>query len=279
MRDVSHHYLAELHILIRSCRFRWIVCQVEALRNCFPSAILRALDDLPKSLDETYDRILLGIPQERRGYAQRFLHCLSVAIRPLRVEELAEILAIKFDAGAFPHYDVNWRPENSEEAVLLACSSLITIVNVHGLRVVQFPYFSVKEYLISERLGNAPGHLSRYHVHPHSAHTILAQVSLCALLALDSHVDKESVKNFPLSIYAARFWVRHAKFDDVSSRVEDAVTPFRPRQATLRNMGLDLRHRPSISGRIVCAAPDASEGCPIILCCIMWLLWPCEASN
>jgi hypothetical protein len=55
-------------------------------------------------------------------------------------------------------------------------------------------------------------------------------------------------------------------------------TPFRPRQATLRDMGLGLRHRPSVSGSLVCAAPDATEGSPVILCCIMWLLWPCKAS-
>ena len=191
---------------------------------------------MPKSLDETYDRILLGIPQERREYAQRLLHCIAVAIRPLRVEELAEILAIKFDAGTFPHYDIYWRPANSVEAVLLACSSLITIVNIRGSRVVQFSHFSVKEYLTSERLASAAGHLSRYHILPHSAHTILAQASLSALLALDGQVDKESVTNFPLTIYAARFWVRHAKFDDISSVIEDAMKqlfdPGKPHFAT-----------------------------------------------
>ena len=208
---------------MHSRRFRWIVCQVEALRNCFPSAVLRALDDPPKRLDETYNRILLGIPQERRECAQRLLHCLAVSVRPLRVEELAEILAINFDAGSFPRFDINLRPANPQEAVLLACSSLITIVNMHGSRVVQFSHFSVKEYLSSERLANAAGHLSQYHILPHSAHTILAKASLSALLALDSQVDKESVTNFPLTIYAAQFWVKHAKFEDVSSGIEDEM--------------------------------------------------------
>src|ERR1700722_6940140 len=100
-------------------RFRWIVCQLEALLNCFPSAILHALDDLPEGLDGTYDRILLGTARERQEYARRLLHCLALSIRPLRVEELGEILAIKFDAGKPPKYDINWRPRNLEEAVLL----------------------------------------------------------------------------------------------------------------------------------------------------------------
>jgi uncharacterized protein YcgI (DUF1989 family) len=218
------------------CRFRWIVCQLEALRNCFPSAIRHALEDLPESLDETYERILLGIARERQKYAQRLLHCLAVSIRPLRVEELAEILAIKFDAGTLPKYDVNLRPEYSEEAVLLACSSLITIVTVNGSQVVQFSHYSVKEYLSSERLANAEKHLSRHLILPRSAHTILADASLCVLLALDGQVDKESVTNSPLAIYAARYWVDHAQFGDVSSNIEDAMErlfdPAKPHFAT-----------------------------------------------
>jgi hypothetical protein len=165
---------------------------------------------LPESLDETYERILLGIARERQKYAQRLLHCLAVSIRPLRVEELAEILAINFDAGTLPKYDVNLRPEYSEEAVLLACSSLITIVTVDGSRVAQFSHYSVKEYLTSERLANAGKHLSLHHILPNSAHTILAEACLSVLLALDGQVDKESVINSPLTIYAARYWVDHA---------------------------------------------------------------------
>ena len=43
------------------CRFRWVVCQVDRLRRTFPASIRSVLDDLPKTLDETYGRILLGI--------------------------------------------------------------------------------------------------------------------------------------------------------------------------------------------------------------------------
>ena len=217
-------------------RFRWIFCQLEVLRNCFPSTIRRALDDLPKNLDETYERILLGIADERQEYTRRLLHCLSVSIRPLRVEELADILAIRFEAESLPHYDANWRSENSEEAVLFACSSLITVVDVDGSRVVQFAHFSVKEYLTSNRLANAGEHLSRHYIVPHSAHTILAQATLSVLLALDSQIDKETVSNYPLTTYAARYWIDHARFENVSSGIEEAMKrlfdPAEPQFAT-----------------------------------------------
>jgi hypothetical protein len=140
------------------------------------------LEDLPKTLDETYARTLLGIDGEKREYAQRLFRCLVVSIRPLRVEELAEVLAIRFPKAAPPTFNPAWRPEYAEEAVLSACSSLISIVDRGGNQVVQFSHFSVKEYLTSERLTTAEERLSYYHILPEPAHTILAHASLSVLL-------------------------------------------------------------------------------------------------
>jgi hypothetical protein len=38
--------------------------------------------------------MLKNINEKNRKHARRLLHCLAVAVRPLRVEELAEILDI-----------------------------------------------------------------------------------------------------------------------------------------------------------------------------------------
>lgn len=104
-------------------------------------------------MDETYEQILLNIDAEKREYAQRLFQCLTLSIRPLRVNELAEILAIRFDdSGSTPNYNASWRSRDAEEAVLSACSGLITVANIDGSRVVQFSHFSVKEFLTSERL-------------------------------------------------------------------------------------------------------------------------------
>src|SRR5712671_6775741 len=109
-----------------SFRFRWVVCQIDRLRRTFPASIRNASDELPKTLDETYAHTLLGIDEEKRQYAQRLFRCLTVSIRPLRVEELAEILAIHFDDAVSPTFNPDWRPADAEEAVLSACSSLIS---------------------------------------------------------------------------------------------------------------------------------------------------------
>ena len=160
--------------------------------------------ELPKSLDETYDSILKNINQGTRAYARRLLQCLTVAARPLRVEELAEVLAFDFDEapGGIPRLNADWRREDQERAVLSTCSSLITVVHDGYLRVVQFSHFSVKEFLTSDRLAAAAEDISFYHIAPAPAHTILTQACLGILLRLDDTTREASMEQFPLLEYA-----------------------------------------------------------------------------
>ena len=209
----------------KSYRFRWVYCQLEVLQHCFPSTVLQTLDQLPESLDDTYAHVLSQIPQVNRANAHRMLQCLMVAVRPLRVEELAELLAFEFGKaqGVVPKYRADWRPNDGVDAVLSTCSSLIAIVDDQGSQVVQFSHFSVKEFLMSDRLTSSLGDFSRYHILPGPAHTILAQACLGFLLHLDDHADEEIVKGFPLAEYAAKHWVTHAQFEDVASRMKDGM--------------------------------------------------------
>ena len=206
-------------------RFRWVFCQLDALRHCFPQNLRRFLNELPESLDETYERILKSISKTRKDDARRLLHCLAAAVRPLRVEELAELLAFDFQAstsGGIPKLKEDWRWDNQEEAVLSTCSSLITIVHNGDSRVVQFSHFSVKEYLTSPRLAQSHGDVSRFHIVLGAAHTIMAQACLGTLLRLDEHASN-SVEGSPLVGYAAEHWVDHAQFENVSSSVRDGM--------------------------------------------------------
>ncbi|KAH9178001.1 hypothetical protein EDB89DRAFT_1819122, partial [Lactarius sanguifluus] len=205
--------------------FRWVYCQLEVLRCCFPANVRRALEELPKSLDETYERILKEINNANRDHSYRLLQCLTVASRPLRVEELAELLAIELNAGGIPELNVDLRWEDQEEAVLSACSSLVTVIIDNGSRVVQFSHFSVKEFLTSPRLACCTEDLSRFHIPIEPSHMILAQACLGVLLCPDGHT-KDSVTKAPLARYAAEFWVGHAQVGNVEIRIRDAMDYF-----------------------------------------------------
>jgi ankyrin repeat protein len=196
--------------------------QLESLRRSVQPDVRGVLEKLPKTLDETFERVLEDITETNRDHARRLFHCLAVAVRPLRVEELAEILSFDFDEtqGGIPTFR---RLEDQIEAILSACSSLITIVNDGDSRVVQFSHQSVKEFFTSNILASPPGNLSRFHILPTAAHTIFAQVCLGSLLHLEDHLDDESSKSLPLAKYAAQHWVTHAQFEDVASSVEDGM--------------------------------------------------------
>jgi ankyrin repeat protein len=197
-------------------------CQIETLRRCFPQSIKRALNELPRTLDETYDRTLQDIDEEKQGYTYRLFQCLTVSIRPLRLKELVEVLAIQLDAEKMPGFDADWRPEDAEEAVMSACSTLVTIVEDDYSKFVQFSHFTVKEYLISSRLANS-NLVSHYHIPLLSAHTFLARACLCILLQLDDTMDRNHIEDFPLAQYAARYWIEHAQFESVSSLIQDEM--------------------------------------------------------
>ena len=216
-------------------RFRWVFCQLDTLRRCLASSICKALDELPPTLDDTYERVLQEIPKEKWQHAHRLFQCLVAAIRPLRVDELAEIFAIRFDADGSPGLMEGWRPENPEEALLSSCSTLIAIVEIEGSKIVQFSHFSAKEYLTSDRLKTSSvGNVCNYYIPLDGAHTILARACLAVLLRLDKNVDEERIGRFPLALYAARHWVTHAKFEGVALRIQDDMEClFNPRSPYL----------------------------------------------
>ena len=199
-------------------------CQLEVLRDCLPPSVRRTLDELPESLDETYERILKEIKKPNRNHARRLLSCLVAAVRPLRVEELAEVLAVDYeDEEGIPRLNPNWRWEDQEQALLTSCSSLIAVVESGASRVVQFSHFSVREFLTSDRLSTSSGDVLRYHIALEPAHTILAQACMSALLRSDDRIEPDGVKtSSQLAAYAARHWVTHAQYD-VSSYLRKAM--------------------------------------------------------
>jgi ankyrin repeat protein len=230
-----------------------VFCQLEALRHCLPPSVRLTLEELPESLDETYERILKEIKKPNKRLARRVLQCLVVAIRPLRVAELAEVLAVDFDdAEGIPRSKPDWRWVDQEQALLSACSSLIAIVeagrvvasdgnsdaeasdsdseaegddgNSHveagDSRIVQFSHFSVKEFLTSSRLATASGEVSNYHIDLEPAHTILGQACLGVLLQIQYDVEGHAREDHPLVRYAAEHWTTHAQFGEVLSSLQ-----------------------------------------------------------
>ena len=87
-------------------------------------------------MDETYEQILKEIPKAKEEQARRLLQC---AVRPLRVEELTELLAFHFEASARgPRLR---RLLDQKEVILSIYSRLITVIQNVDSRAVQSPTF------------------------------------------------------------------------------------------------------------------------------------------
>ena len=115
-------------MLILRSRFRWAACQLDLLGECFSVRHLRqALVSLPKTLDDTYARILLNIDKNHNHYYPeilKILQWLSFSAQPLQLEELAEIVAIDINETA--RFDPERRWPNPQD-ILIICSSLVTL--------------------------------------------------------------------------------------------------------------------------------------------------------
>jgi hypothetical protein len=217
-------------------RFRWAYCQLDTLSRCLPPDIPQTLNELPDTLDDMYMQTFKRISKQKQHHAHRLLQCLVAAIRPLRVEELAQIFTIKFDTDAGYNMVENWRPENPEEQVLSACSTLVSVIDDENSKYVQFSHFSVKEFLISDRFRTSDiGNDFHYYVSLNDAHATLARACLTVLLQLGETIDKTHLVTFPLAFYAAQHWVNHAKFGDVALRIQDAMEQlFEPKEPYFR---------------------------------------------
>ena len=201
-----------------------------------PAYIRTALAELPETLDETYERTLRQINKADWEFAHRLFQFVAVASRPLRVEELADLLAFDFRAGPIPKFHEGWRRGDPVDVVLSTCSSLLATVDDHHFsqddrqyysgKFVQFSHFSVKEYLMSSRLAESVNIIPRhYHISVTVAHTLVAQACLGILLHLDMDViTSDSLKGLPFAEYAAEYWADHARFEGVWRNVEDGIT-------------------------------------------------------
>lgn len=196
-------------MLLTRYRFRWVSCQFDILKQCYsPSEVDSALETLPRTLDDTYARILSGIPRNHQPYARRLLQFLSFSERPLRIEEAVDAIAVNLEEA--PGFNPAKRMPVPAE-ITQYCSSLTILANVPNrqggtVTEVQLAHFSVKEYLTSDRLDKD---LAR-DMKETAARTAIAKVCLTYLLSIKSDSLDQVLQKFPLAHYSARYWMSHA---------------------------------------------------------------------
>ena len=218
MECKSHHQKGISWLINWVCRFRWAVCQLNSFQACRNLPTLReALHSLPNTLDETYSRILCDIPNEYSDYAVSILRWLAHAERPLRLAEIGEVIAVNLCGD--PWFDADIRFPDPRDLLDILPGLLQVELSESENSVIRLAHFSVKEYLVSERIRTQRP--QKFWSPEIQSHELIAATCLAYLLHFAEKdqvfmdIDTFSLKSlekYPLMMYACCYWTRHARF-------------------------------------------------------------------
>lgn len=142
--------------------FRWAVCQLDILKRLKPdvSNVMTTLSNLPKTLDETYERILLSVPEDERLILKHVFHwmvhhnslfgdyipfsTLLYAVRQSTENFLSTDIAM--------FYDLEGLRELCGCLVMVERVTINDIPNNYEQIFVTFAHYTVLEYLQSPRI-------------------------------------------------------------------------------------------------------------------------------
>ena len=147
-------------------RFRWAVCQLDILKRLRPdvSTIRAALSNLPKTLDETYERIFLTIPEDDWLSVQHVFHWLVYHndLFGTNIPLSTLLQAVQQSTVDFLSQDADQL--HDFEGLRERCGCLIVVEQeekrghnnrlIHQRSTVSFAHYTVKEYLQSPRISH-----------------------------------------------------------------------------------------------------------------------------
>jgi len=176
------------------------------ISECRNLAMLRkSLATLPRTLDQTYDRILTAINENDRMYTIRILQWLTFSARPLYLKEVAELVAI--DIAREPAFDPDEVLMDPLEALDI-CSSLVIITKDHWNRqMIALAHYSVQEYLVSERIRQGPA--KQYNMEEIECHKAMTIGCLGYLNRFQEPLTDDIYFASALARYSAEFWSDH----------------------------------------------------------------------
>lgn len=191
-------------------RFRWVACQIESLQACQrASAVRKALKTLPKTLDETYERMIVAIRPETQQEAIAALTWLVFSKRPMTVEELAEASVIDITSTTVKPFETEERLFNPNSIVEILSGLISIMPSAERSPTVRLAHFSVEEYLVSDRIKTSPASPFQLSFGPAvqslAAGCLYYLLSPEVTLAIYGSLMSSSTK-FPLMRYAANYW-------------------------------------------------------------------------
>lgn len=206
--------------------FLWAALALEVLdRTKIAGDLARAIESIPSTVDGIYQDKLRAILPQNVDAVQKIFSWLTVAIRPLRLSELEEALAVDMDLSHLPAHRAGAvtgvETQSPQRNISHLCESLVTIAETG---VVRLRHPSLRKYLLFAEGSSR---------HPRSAileaHEVIARTCLVLLTSdvknnagifatrfssLGTAEALSSLKN-----YAATNWLLHYRLAETHSRL------------------------------------------------------------
>ncbi|KAH6842231.1 hypothetical protein B0I37DRAFT_194123 [Chaetomium sp. MPI-CAGE-AT-0009] len=276
--------------LVRGAKgmFRWAVCQVDILgRLKSQSDVRKALTELPETLDETYERIILAIPREYRSFARTALAILAaqseLGERTMTAEVLLAMVLRTLNISADHFYDIYDIRE--------FCGCLVTFlptrvtsydpnskpmhfsgVSDDATQVVM-AHYTVKEFLYAERTAHKfENHVSSFALQEDTVirrwADLVMEVAVSARLS-DRRISDNSMEDYCVNTghYVVKLWeAAILNNDKVVSDSLDFLNPAAPHHSRLPDKSiLEINwYSPPVNPRIAALAECAVQD--------LWLL-------
>ena len=215
----------------------WIKKEV-GIRN---SDINDIASHLPQKVDDAYEKILSRIPDSKRAEAEKLLHIIVAAARPLTLQEIDEAIAVEQHHRS--HTELNLRGDYIDKYVRDICGLFVTIIDSR----IYLLHQTAKEFLQPKDKGTAtPDNLYqnnrkwKHSLQPQKSEGVLFQICAAYLLlselrvsvpfedvGMDSHNDSDEyvdeyvnkyvdkyVRKYPFLEYASTNWALHHRASD-----------------------------------------------------------------
>lgn len=220
--DYDDDFLRDIeNILLRRSNgtFLWIGFVMKELLNMSTRMeIMDVLNALPQGLPAMYGRMLQQIKSSQRHIILIILKCVTIARRPMTLEELKMAVSIAHNTPIDSTQNMRDR--------IASCGPILQISS-EGQHTCSLVHQSARDYLLREEVDNNPI-LEEFRIKGKEAHTSLARICLVCIENSDFrhrplHMrDASGLKKSPLLGYATEYWPEHARHADEDADSSEA---------------------------------------------------------
>ncbi|KAN0068107.1 hypothetical protein V8E54_013677 [Elaphomyces granulatus] len=218
LRNDQQELLLQELMRVPNRTYLWVYLTLDLIESDIDidkTGIVEATSHLPKTVDETYERILSRSHNFKE--AKRLLHIIVAAERPLTLKEMSVALALRENHRSYGDFDP--KPEERfRENVRDLCGLFITIIDLK----IYLLHQTAKEFLVQNSLANdyksvQSNSIWKYSLRPQESHCILAEICIWHLLFREFEIHPLNV-NTSMSYYidshvfldySAKHWTVH----------------------------------------------------------------------